>query len=181
MVLTWNEVELTDTVYNPSLRLRFFRFLSRSIPKAKEWKLTQRTWPLLRFYFPEEEFNLPSFPILDCSLFGSSTGIRANSKALVRVCQPGPKPFKVKRQITANVVKPSVLHSGHTSQRLINPSYQHHVVIFVAVVISYIISYPDSLLCWSCIGKGRSPVYWSIWDVCHRRASMICIHQCLQE
>ena len=47
-----------------------------------------------------------------CSLFGSTASICADSKALVRVFQPGPKLFKVERQTSANMVKPSVLHSG---------------------------------------------------------------------
>lgn len=41
--ITWNEVEFVDSVYNPSLRLRFFCFPSSSIPKAKELKLIQLT------------------------------------------------------------------------------------------------------------------------------------------
>ena len=130
MALTWNEVELTDTVYNPSLRLRFFCFLSRSIPKAKEWKLIQLTWPLLRFslFSRSKRLTFPHSQYLAVLFFCLATGIRADSKALVRVCPPGPKPFKVERQ-------PSVLHSGHTSQRLMNSSYQHHFDIFVAVVV----------------------------------------------
>ena len=130
MALTWNEVELTITVYNPSLRLRFFCFLSRSSPKAKEWKLIQLTWQLLRFtlFSRSKRLTFPHSQYLAVLLFCSATEIRADSKALVRFCHPGPKPFKVDRQ-------PFVLQSGHTSQRLTNSSYQHHVDIFVAVVI----------------------------------------------
>ena len=88
-------------------------------------------------------FNLLMFPIPGCSLFGSATGIRADSKALMLVCQPAPKAFKVERQISANMVKPSVLHSGHTSQRVINSSYQHYVDSIVAVVILvFIVKWP---------------------------------------
>ena len=41
-----------------------------------------------------------------------------------------------------------------------------------------LISYPDSC---DCGRTGRSPVYWCSWNVCHRRASMLCIRQRLQE
>ena len=116
LALTWNEVEFVGNKYSPSLGLRFFWFSSVSIPKAKEWKLIQPTPTNMTmavvFFSKCKGFIYPCSQNLAVLFLVLVAGISRWEQALVRVFWRGPKLINVERQIFANMVKPSALHSG---------------------------------------------------------------------